>query len=183
MAKPIRTCPINSVLTSCPWHHNWQPSDYAACLAAWCFTWPCPHCKWDAIGAFWHSECHKYITAIDGWLHCVKIEVNSPNLCWKRTWDMVTLASFHTTMWARSGKTLPSSQACSLITLLSIMMSWAWCHGSVVGASSYGIWHYCVGVTLIHWHMCVNGFRRTLFMKSFAHMHNHSKSHMKLSQQ
>ena len=42
-------------------------------------------------------------------------------------------------MWARSGKTLSSSQACSLITWLSIMMSWAWCHSSIFGATSYGI--------------------------------------------
>ena len=46
-------------------------------------------------------------------------------------------------MWAKSSKTLFSSQACSLITWLSIMMSFALCYDFIVGASSYGICHDC----------------------------------------
>ena len=45
-------------------------------------------------------------------------------------------------MWASSRKSLSSSKACSLITWLSIMTSWVWCHSSIVGPSSFGICHY-----------------------------------------
>ena len=46
-------------------------------------------------------------------------------------------------MWATSSRTLLSSQACRVITWLSIMMSCVWCHGSIVGTTSYGICHNC----------------------------------------
>ena len=42
-------------------------------------------------------------------------------------------------MWAKSSKTFSSSQACNLISSLPIMMSWVWCHVSIVGTTSYGI--------------------------------------------
>ena len=51
-------------------------------------------------------------------------------------------------MWARLGKTFSSRQACSLITWLSIMTSWAWCQGSTVGTTSYGIYHDCYVLSL-----------------------------------
>ena len=34
-ANPIWSCPNNKTLTSCLWHHDWQPRDKTACLAVW----------------------------------------------------------------------------------------------------------------------------------------------------